>query len=547
MMMGDWDENDANWEDEDFAFKNFPPSLKPAFKEHADAVKEKLIQEMIESVEAKDFRTLRDCLHQFHSYRSCKYSLRMKDRKTLIEALFPLLYNDQLGVSTHLLILNVLPWLMKRKEIPGLEIDWRKLFDFFIKYSYQKRADFPSSFSVRAVLLPKVIRKARRFFPKNCTKDILDEIIPILNPHDTIYARAVTTACLFLPNTQPELWIDMVCREIQNRQLCATERHAWIQLLARATKHNIGKIDWASRMPTIFNICFKSLGIHVAGQTQPCRAPWSAGLKSVLKLSKSTGTFAKLLVYSIDSKSNSLDYLISLLKQVRIFLYPSNKGKHSHAIYGFLAGLCDKLVQRVAREEAGELNVAPEDRLKTIIPENHPLVPMLFEAVNWSWASFNGLKQICSLWPRTCVPLALEEIQINSQQVQKPQKRLQAAVTLSSIFPVICDRNLFPEGAEYLQLLLDYSLEIIDPNSPSLVASAITGLSHVFVRVPFLKPVAPEDDPIHEEARRQCYGLEDWAIRYVNKLLDFLPGVNLDQNAITPVILNLRSFCGCLS
>lgn len=241
------------------------------------------------------------------------------------------------------------------------------LYNFFVGGNYSKLPEFPTHCGYRNYLLPSIIRKARRFFPKDCTQEILDEVLPLLNPHDTVYARAVATLVLFLPNDQPELWIDTVLEELSRRQLCSSEKNAWFQLLARSTKHNIGKINFNGKMQSLFQIFFKSCGLSVAGQSDPCKAQWTSSLKHCIKGSakksyRAVGEFAKLVVYTISSTSNTVDLLVRFLNSVRSYLYPKNKGKHSSAVFVFISRLCKYLIARVARERNGELEV-PKKRL----------------------------------------------------------------------------------------------------------------------------------------------------------------------------------------
>jgi len=535
------------WDNPENSFKNFPPSLLPFFEEHSQHEFDRIVSELFESVENKDWDTFPDVLTQFSTYFStCKYSLSNQDRVKFIQLLLPLLWEDSLGTRQRVNAVHQIPRLLKRKDLE-LSLDWKPLYELLFTKNKGHHPDYVGIYDFTTMFYPSIVRKARHYFPKGCTKEILDTARPLLNPFDVIYTQGITTLVLFLPTDEPHLYLDLVDEELSRRQLCNSEKHAWFSLLARTAKHNLGKLDWNDRMQQYFQIFMRSCGFAVQKQTNPCRTPWSSSLKFVKGGGSCTKEFAKLIVYTMTSESNTLDLLMKFLKTIRIYLHPQSRGSHKAQMKSFLSSIINYFAKRHAKENRGELDVSDGNRLKTLIPNSHPLVPLLFEAVHWSSASYEVLKLLLGLWPETCIPLALEDITANGKQFNKPRKRIQAASSMASLFPVVCDRNLFPSGHEYLLSLLDATLELMDPNNPILLRLAMGSLCHAFVRIPFFKPVAKESDPDHDQARSICFEFEDWSMRFMKKLFEVIPGLADDQASMAPIRICLHAFVHSLS
>jgi len=154
---------------------------------------------------------------------------------------------------------KVLTRLLSKYTSAPVILDWKPLMQILKAHHLKKLRS--TEYNGRAVELfhgtsiKKLIHKARKFFPEETCREIIQEITPNLCPHDSLIFQNQALLTLFVPthhkSFDPE-WIS---------QLLAT--FSWIEnskgwekfhlaLLSRIAKHQIGNIDWTPHLPQLF-------------------------------------------------------------------------------------------------------------------------------------------------------------------------------------------------------------------------------------------------------------------------------------------------------
>uniref|UniRef100_A0A915JHA3 Proteasome activator Blm10 mid region domain-containing protein n=1 Tax=Romanomermis culicivorax TaxID=13658 RepID=A0A915JHA3_ROMCU len=174
-------------------------------------------------------------------------------------------------VKTFSLILNNLLKKISLLSRDDLVVPWRPLYDLYYFVAY-KSLEEEGLFMLPSDLcksIENLIARARNYFPKESTREILTEFRPLMCIWDASYLRAWNCLNLFLPTRLSslqeheshgfKLWIDELSSAIFGSKNEPPWAPSVYDLLARLVFENVGYVDLEPYMDEIFTKILRPL------------------------------------------------------------------------------------------------------------------------------------------------------------------------------------------------------------------------------------------------------------------------------------------------
>ncbi|VDP41341.1 unnamed protein product [Soboliphyme baturini] len=210
-----------------------------------------------------------------------------------------------------------------------LTLEWRPLYDLYTYIAFGNLEEdglflFPSNMLNS---LESVIRLARLYFTDESTREILEELRPLMCPWDKSFGRALQCLCLFLPcSVPPELGFKLWFDEIMYWWLHLQNTVSWdtnvVKLFARLSLYNIGHINWEPYLDDIFTRCLRDFSLNINGIRNNC--PIAVG-----KLSETheAEVMAVWISNLLGGQSKTQILLEKLMAVLQCYCHPSNTGR----------------------------------------------------------------------------------------------------------------------------------------------------------------------------------------------------------------------------
>jgi len=457
-----------------------------------------------------------------------------EDHISFIKLLYELMITPELEPQFVKGFAVVLQKLLKKQELitrDDLVLDWRPLYDLTKSVRYSKAVPlglkrFPGRFTDT---ISHVIKVARSYFSLESTKEMLLEWRPLLCPFDATKAHASYYFSHFLPTTiTPEhhekgfkLWFE----ELFDYWLHCTKNipsvcEDYAKLFMRLAECNIGHINWNSKIPEIFNHFLSSLNLPINGQGS-----------SHSKIS--VAAYAKWFIYMIGGDNTLLlDNLEKLFASLESFYHPSNHGRFSLSLLGFLHAFSDHLIQRLHTERFKEqswLSKIPEN-YKITDEEIERIVVMVKDIALISVFSKSGsvraasaIQNLSLLRPDLILPSLIERTFEALETLVEPHQVTATLTCITSVAKILTSGGEnFPEAPKHVVPLLYLVLPGIDPNDFRKSMSAFTLISGLIGVIPLVDcmPAIHAGIEMSEVEHELCIAsgqFEDYVLQFIDR------------------------------
>ncbi|KAL5255340.1 hypothetical protein ACHWQZ_G014676 [Mnemiopsis leidyi] len=420
------------------------------------------------------------------------YQVPIPDMVTLVKLYYSLVVQEDINIPVVGCAGRAFTLLLGRQKAKkmiareDLVLDWRPLYKTFKEIFHGKdrvynlKVGYPQLESV----IRHVVGHARDYFSEESTGEMLAEWEPLLCPPDSMCHRGTTYLSCFLPVTVSpnkgfRLWLDMVLGLVKSTAI------SFGALLRRVAKFNVGQIDWTPHIPWVFNVLLLDFNLPV-GESHTFAGLPTGG--SSLFSSK-----IELVVWMLggDSTDLVLEHLEILTKTYISYIHPSNKGKWTMKLVGFVNIICETFLKRVEMEQLEQGNWLRK------VPESHQLdqntidrfVKIMLPSVklvmfNVLYSS-NGLQHdfhcLVRLAPHIVLPDFTDHAYQSIESLVEPQRVTTALCSFAVSLRAMC---LHEPSRQHVVPILQTLLPTISSNDLNKSWIALLAFSFAFTMIP---------------------------------------------------------------
>ena len=341
----------------------------------------------------------------------------------------------------------------------------------------------------------------------------------------------------------------------------------------------------------IFNHFVQMLDIDIGNSSNPIPndRQWPVHALTTLPIgSGPTGQIAKfmakLIVSTLSPSSPTQDLLEQLLHSVRTAYHPHNEDAWSLPLAVLLRFLAVYYAKRHGRKQRNNVPIDQNEVDRFVKAVLDTALLALYSSLElMAAAAEHTLKALAYVSPKVVFDALLGEVFPSLDAVTETHRTMSAVKALYATSVPLFNRRLHPQGAQHLQPLLFACLPAIDANDLPKSVAALSFYWSVFSIIPFHEPniqfqsvdggsvdvhaVATPvkasdsssmitDGENEEDARRATMDLNEWALAFMQKLIDFVMhldgGDSAERCRLNIILLRLlkrvsHSFFACLS
>lgn len=417
-----------------------------------------------------------------------------------------------------------------------IQIEWRPLYKLcnLILNKNCSKGDLYRYFASLETNLQFVIQYCAPYFPRSATQEILDELLPKLQPLDT--GKSFDTfgmLCMFLSCEHDyELWFEKFM-SIWN----AYHNPPWsidmMTLFATVGFKNIGYIDWEPYIPTIFARILRSIDFPVSYKSTK-----SSKLQSLTPQS-----IAIWIVSVLGPRSTAQQYLNKFMATIESYLHPANMGKWVSMIGEILIQLPKYFFDRLVFERYRK------HPYRKPIPEGYKLTeecitafvesmkPVAFQAM---YSRINPqdvgkiFQHLADLRPELIIPTIIDRVYASLDSLTEPHKMTAALQSLISVSrALVSGHNGYTEGRNHVIPIFFAMLPGIDPND--FKKTSIT--FHFLTSISFLIPItdcskAGQFHELTDDERLLCEqtaDFESFVVQYMDRIFLLIESSSVDN------------------
>ncbi|XP_058840319.1 proteasome activator complex subunit 4B-like [Topomyia yanbarensis] len=373
-----------------------------------------------------------------------------------------------------------------------------------------------------------------RYFPRSSTQEILDELLPKLQPLDT--GKVIDTfgmLHIFLSCEHDyDLWFDKFMN-IWN----AYHNPPWgidmMTIFATVGFKNIGYIDWEAHIPTMFARILRSIDFPVSYKST----------KSSKLQNLSPQSIAIWIVSVLGPRSSAQQYLNKFMATIESYLHPANMGKWVSMLGEILVQLPKYFFDRLILERYRK------HPYRRPIPESHKLTedcitafvecmkPVAFQAM---YSRMNPqdvgkiFQHLADLRPVLIIPTIIDRVYASLDSLTEPHKMTAALQSLIGVSRALVSGHLgYTEGRNHVIPIFFATLPGIDPND--FKKTSIT--FHFLTSISFLIPIvdcskAGQYHELTEDERMLCEqtaDFENFALQYMDRIFLLIESSSVDN------------------
>uniref|UniRef100_A0A1I7YJA7 BLM10_mid domain-containing protein n=1 Tax=Steinernema glaseri TaxID=37863 RepID=A0A1I7YJA7_9BILA len=401
------------------------------------------------------------------------YSLRFTktDHVNLIKLLYNVVTMKDCDFRLVKCSCRVLNTLLSRKELLSrndLVLEWRPLYELYVLVSYKNLED--DGLFLLPDRLKNTIESAiiacRTYFPKESTREILNEVRPCFCIWDDAAVRGITIGSLFLNTLMDKettaehgagLWFDEFWHWYEAIEVNNVMEGKLVSLFMRLARDCVGFVDWKPKYDFIISKIMRCLNLTVGTADNRVSVSGSTPV--------SVDYLTVWLTYLLGGEDDGIQsHLERLFKSTMSYFHPSNGGSHTSHLLSFVNKLCSSLASRLRRE-----------RYRKQKKSYHPQVPQELQLTDKQVDQFVGAVLPCvelaaftkhdfelvpqifrylgHLAPWQVVPAVIDMVYSSLDALTEPHRLLQSLSCLSSIIlPLVRDKDDPPSGLKRRQL-----------------------------------------------------------------------------------------------
>nr|XP_026489617.1 proteasome activator complex subunit 4B-like [Vanessa tameamea] len=358
---------------------------------------------------------------------------------------------------------------MVRKFLSGYGLD--DALELFGLSMRQNENNLPTSLEGSYM---SMIKCARTYFEVGATKEILEELLPLICPWSS-NSQMMGPLTNFLPiGLHPkyakqghELWFGQLMAlwdSCYNSQCGISDV---MILFAGLAKRNPGAIDWTPHVPKLFMRFLHALNLPVSYKDMQYSRSHSLDMKCV----------ASWIVWTINPDGVVLKHLRSFLAGFESYLHSANSGRWSFKLRDLLRKLAREFLNRVRREREKRFRQTWENKT----PELYKLrdedvtefvkivLEPTFQAVYSKSGSLDisiALHNLAILRPAIVIPPLLEKLKTSLTSLTEPHRVTAAMSAVAAVArPMLRGADAdYPEGPTHVVPFLMTVLPGLDPN-----------------------------------------------------------------------------------
>ncbi|XP_055638685.1 proteasome activator complex subunit 4-like [Toxorhynchites rutilus septentrionalis] len=417
-----------------------------------------------------------------------------------------------------------------------LQIEWRPLYKLcnLILNKNCSKGDLYRYFASLETNLQFAIQYCNPYFPRSATQEILDELLPKLQPLDT--GKGFNTFGLlhiFLSGEHDyDLWFEKFMT-IWN----AYHNPPWsidmMILFASASYRNIGYIDWEPYIPTMFARILRSIDFPVSYKNT----------KSSKLQGLSPQSVALWIVSVLGPKSSAQQYLNKFMTTIESYLHPANTGKWVSMLGEILIHLPKYFFDRLILERYRK------HPYRKPIPESHKLTddcitafvecmkPVTLQAM---YSRLNPqdvgkiFQHLADLRPALIIPSIIDRVYASLDSLTEPHKMTAALHSLIYVSrALVSGHNGYTEGKNHVIPLFFAMLPGIDPNDFRKTSITFNFLTSIAFLIPIIDcSKAGQYHELNEEERLLCEqtaDFEDFVLQYLDRIFLLIESNSLDN------------------
>uniref|UniRef100_A0A182QSD1 Proteasome activator complex subunit 4 C-terminal domain-containing protein n=1 Tax=Anopheles farauti TaxID=69004 RepID=A0A182QSD1_9DIPT len=450
--------------------------------------------------------------------------------------------------------------LLRKREwlsTEDLQIEWRPLYDLFhlVVSRLSKKGDLFNTttknqieptksplalllaaaseklgFDVSSVAqsmegnLQCAIQVCTPYFPPSAIQEILDELMPRIQPLDNGGGcDEVTILNIFLNYEQGyELWFDK-CMSIWN----AYHNPPWgtdlMSMFAVVGTKNVGHIDWEPHIATMFARITHSINFPV--NYQNTKSNRTNGLQP-----ESVATW---IVSALGPKSSTQRYLNTFMSTIESYLHPANAGKWVKMIGDILILLPRYFIERLAQEryrKGHHLRPVPaehkltEECITAFVECMKPVaLQAMFSRMNLQEVG-KILQCLADLRPALIIPSIIERVYASLDSLTEPRKLTAALHGLIGVSrALVSGHKGYIEGRSHVIPLFLATLPGIDGNDLMKTVITFQFLTSVAFLIPIIdcSQAGQYHTDLTEEERMLCEqtaDFENFALQYLDRV-----------------------------
>ncbi|KAI1320115.1 hypothetical protein EDD11_002087 [Mortierella claussenii] len=436
---------------------------------------------------------------QLSDYLDLKYALPLETRVAFAKVFWDLAFAPGMDTTMVEIWCQYCRRLIKKKDLIGpkdLELPWRPVYDLLERTLFPKnRQRALLSESKRMTKVIRLIEHAQRFFPKNATKEILEEFLPKMSTSSLPeLLKAQSYLSTFLPTSidsgmDPQEWMPAIFRLWSMVARSSEFDRNMLSLIGRIAEDHVGVKDLftQAQVRAMFSAGLAALNLPVGkGQrTNNVDAEGGISHKAVSRNDMRIVSFVLFIVYTInpvsemeDPKSSSLAHLGDLIQATESYFHPSNSGQWSAPPI-------------VPIEESEKCKTPQELRLTQEI--NNKFVETIKGVVYLTMfskdqraVSLNNITLQYLAWiaPKLIIPGVLERAYPSLESLTETHRTTSVISAMSSLAIPLLNREHYPQGGKHLSPLLHLTLPGVDLNDPGKTWYTLMFVSAMIATVP---------------------------------------------------------------
>lgn len=367
-----------------------------------------------------------------------------------------------------------------------------------------------------------LIQLCTPYFPKSANQEILDELLPQLQPLDNGKSGSeFELLSIFLNPYSYELWLDHFM-EIWNVYHYPVWNLDIMNLVASTAANTIGLVDWTAHIPVMFTRILRSLELPVSYKQ----------IKSSKNQSLCADASATWIVAILGPKYDGMRYLRNFFSTIESYLNIANSGKWVRHISDLLVQLVKYFQERLISERYKKHPWKPaipndwklRDQDVTEFVEVFKPIAMI---AMYSRMNSNDIgkifKGLAELRPEIILPGIIERVCTTAEIINEPHKFTAALNSLASVANVIVSGRRGTEIARTQLIPIMFSvLPGIDSNDFKKTSITFQFLITVSILIPivdcskaFLYHELTEEERLICEQTAQ---FEDFVLQFLDRI-----------------------------